>query len=127
MEGRDREVEVDEPVGLEVRVEGDADEPALAGRVDGQRHERGRQEGAALDDAEGAALLGDEDSAVRGDGHLGGAVQPAGEDGLGEPGRQRGGDGAVFEGFDAERGAAHGTRRVRGAGSPTLLDVPRIG
>ena len=61
---RARRVDVDPAVGRERRMQGDADQSALAGRVDGDGRERRRQQRAVLDDAQRPALLGDEETPV---------------------------------------------------------------
>ena len=61
---RARRVDVDPAVGRERRMQGDADQSALARRVDRDGRERRRQQRAVLDDAQRPALLGDEETSV---------------------------------------------------------------
>ena len=51
--------------GLEIGVERNAEQPALAGGIDPHRQKRRREQRAVLDDAELAALLRDEEAPVR--------------------------------------------------------------
>ena len=82
---RRRVVDVDELVGREVRIEGDAEQAALADGVDGECKKRRRQQRAVLDDAQPAALLGDEEAAVGRELHRGRTRQAARDERFGEP------------------------------------------
>ena len=71
----------------EVRVERDAEEPALAEIVGGDAGEWRVQKNTALYEAHRAVLLGDEDAIVGGDGGGGRAGELVGDDRLDEAGR----------------------------------------
>ena len=80
----------------ERRVEGHAEEAALARRVDGYRQERRRQQRTVLDHAQASALLAHEQAPVRRKLHGRWTCEAAGHLRLGESGRQgRGGSGCA--------------------------------
>ena len=62
---------IDVVLVCEIGIEGDADQAALPGAVDGEGQEGMRQHLVALGDAERASLLADEDAAIGGDLHRG--------------------------------------------------------
>ena len=72
-------VQEDVAVGREVRVDGDPQQPPLAVVVDDEVDGWGTDEPTAADDAHPAVLFGDEDPAVRREGHRGRPVETAGE------------------------------------------------
>ena len=76
-------------IGRERRIERDAEQAALAGRVDGHGQERRRQQRAVLDHAQAAALLTDEQAAVRRELHRRRARQAARDQRFAEARRQR--------------------------------------
>jgi hypothetical protein len=118
----DGQVQVDEvrvrPGPVVLRIEGDAQQAALAGRIDGQRDGRvGRP--VRLNDLEGPALFEDPELAGRGELHRRRRRQVAvrSEQGFGEPRGKHGGRAAVFERLDGQaarpgRGTSPGHERL---------------
>ena len=87
--GRRRVVDVDELIGRELRIEGDAEQAALADGADGDRQERRRQQDAVLDDAKAAALLRHEQTPVGRELHGGRTGQAARDERFAESCRDR--------------------------------------
>ena len=76
---RRRVVDVDEVVRRKVRVEGDAEQAALARGVDGEGENGVGEQRAVLDHAQAAALLADEQPAVGRELHRGGRGKSRGD------------------------------------------------
>ena len=83
-------VDVDETVGLEVRVEGDPEQPAFPRGIHRDREERRGEQRPVLDHAQLAALLADEETTVRSELHRGRVGRQLDEDAVHEAARHRG-------------------------------------
>ena len=77
-------VNVDEIVRGEVRIEGDAQQAALAIGINRQRHKGCCQQRAISDNPQLSALLANKDAAVRRKSHGGGIAQTVGDQCFGE-------------------------------------------
>lgn len=95
-----RVINVNILVRREIRIDRDAQQSALVGRINVQAEKRRVQEMAIFEDPQLASLLGHEQAAVGREGHCRGINEPAGHHGLRKAGRQTGQELTPFEALE---------------------------